>query len=152
MRVAERPLKFVTNFCYSPNGSEKFAHVTRGWLELNPRRGIISDDKVAMYQNVSRPAMFAFIRAQFPELLPVYRFFYYTPPVIWLGGARVPISPGRTLRAPLTCASSAPATPISTPTRALGSTAVSTPPTTLASRRTTDCPTSPTSSTVPRPR
>ena len=92
LRIAKRPFKFVTNWCYSAKGTETLTHMVRSWGERSPHRGTISDDIKQMYQWVSRKSGFAFIRKRFPRLIPIYRFFYATSALIWFGGSPVPIS------------------------------------------------------------
>ena len=91
LTAARRPFKYVTNWCFSPKGTENLVHLVRGWGESKPAAGILGDDVAAMYQHVSRPASFDFLRKRFPELLAVYRFFYRDGPTIWFGGNTVPI-------------------------------------------------------------
>ena len=91
LAAARQPFKYVTNWCFSPKGTENLVHLVRGWGESNPTAGTLGDDVAAMYQHVSRPASFDFLRKRFPDLLAVYRFFYYHGPTIWFGGNTVPI-------------------------------------------------------------
>ena len=56
LALARRPFKFVTNWCFSPKGTENLTHLVRGWRESTPHKGILADDIKAMYQNVSRKA------------------------------------------------------------------------------------------------
>jgi hypothetical protein len=60
--AAKRPLRFMTNWCFSSRGTETVSTLVRGWGERHPDRGIISDDATAMYQFVSRAAGFDFLR------------------------------------------------------------------------------------------
>lgn len=71
LALARRPFKYVTNWCFSPKGTENLAHLVRGWRESTPKKGILADDNKAMYQNVSRKASFDFLRKRFPALLAV---------------------------------------------------------------------------------
>ena len=80
------PLKFVTNFCYAPQGTEKLGFMVRGWCESTPTGACISDDVSNMYNTVCRWRSVESIKHHFPELLLAYRFFYMNPPIIWFGG------------------------------------------------------------------
>ena len=91
LALARRPLKFVTNWCFAPKGTEVLAHLVRSWTERHPRRGVIADDLSQMYQDVSRKSGFSFLRKRFPSMLGVFRFFYAISSVIWFGGAPVPV-------------------------------------------------------------
>ena len=44
-----------------------------------------------MYNTSSTTQMFKDLRVHQPHLIPVYRFFYYTPSLIWFGGRLIPI-------------------------------------------------------------
>ena len=89
---ASRPFKYVTNWCYAKRGTATLAAMVRGWTEARPEAAVLDDDVAAMYQWVCRATAFAAIRRHFPELLTVFRFFYFAVAIIWFGGATVPIA------------------------------------------------------------
>ena len=91
LQRAQRPFKYVTNWCYARAGTVTLATMVRGWNEAEPHKGTLSDDIEAMYQNVDRATAFAAIRRRFPSLLASFRLFFATSAVIWFGGATVPI-------------------------------------------------------------
>ena len=74
LATASRKLKYVTNWCFAPKGTETLAFMVRGWMEADPRRGVIADEVENMYNLTSRKCGFGFLRKRFPELLPVYRY------------------------------------------------------------------------------
>ena len=91
LEVAKRPFKYVTNWCYARRGTVTLATMVRGSLEAEPRKGAIADDIEAMYQYCCRVNGFRVIRLRRPRLLASFRFFFGHCPVIWFGGATVPI-------------------------------------------------------------
>ena len=93
--TAHRPFKFVTNWCFASRGTETLIHLVRSWMETDPQGGCISDDLANMYNTTSRRCAFAFLRRRFPSLLPIFRFFYFVPAVIWFGGSTFHCIPGR---------------------------------------------------------
>ena len=79
LAAAKRPLKFVSNWCFSSKGTEKLAFLTRGWVEREPRKGLLSDDISAMYQWVSRWPGFTFLHPGSPASYPSFASFTSPP-------------------------------------------------------------------------
>jgi hypothetical protein len=59
---AKKPINNSVNYCFSPNGIEMVAHTVQGWVEQAPEKPKISDDLVAMYDSVERPATFKILQ------------------------------------------------------------------------------------------
>jgi hypothetical protein len=83
LSIARTPPPFVANYCFAADGTAKVFRTVEWWHHLWPSNHTISDDIRNMYNEVSRPAAFTFLRKRFPELLPVARLFYGS------GGARI---------------------------------------------------------------
>ena len=88
---AEQPLKYVTNFCYSSNGTVKLSHLIQQWHHCEPTNITYSDDEANMYGECDRGECFAWCREEMPELVPAVRFFYGNNSRAWMGGTTVPI-------------------------------------------------------------
>ena len=76
LQQARIPPKFVTNFCFSPNGCAHVFRMVEWWHNLWPTKHTIADDIANMYNLIDRSASFAFLRKRRPDLIPVARLFY----------------------------------------------------------------------------
>lgn len=78
--------RFPVNYAFSTRGTELCVHTVRGWFEAAPEEPKISDDKVAMYNSVSRVSIFKALheRAEFQPYIPLYRVLYARPARIFL--------------------------------------------------------------------
>ena len=93
LKAASAPVNFPANFAFEPRGCEALNHVVDGWMQAHPDDHIMSDDLIAMYQNVDLTAAFTALRRYQPDLVPSTRLIYGTPNYIWLVRSDGPLRP-----------------------------------------------------------